>query len=179
MRPGRRITCILQSTAIPAVPQDVAAIAVPGMLVLPPQNYPLKQYDQLEIYWGLWAMPIGATFVDLTMVAFRGFIYDPTAPTFRDPGSMDLQPLPGFTDMYFETFLQLDTTNGLEVPFQARIRKTAADPTIIGLGAGPTSYAIGTRHSYPIEEDYLGFLIQSDGADGTGSMSLFGVLGSE
>ena len=178
MRPGRRITCTLQDTAIPPTPQDVQPITAPGILVFPPGAYPLKPFDQLELYWGLWTMPTGASYVDITMFAFRGWIFDPTAPTFRDPGSMDLQPSPANTDMYLETFLQLDTTSGLEIPFQARIRKTAADGSV-SAGAGPTNYRTGTRHSFPIEEDMIGFLIQSDGMSGTGSMSLFGVLGSE
>lgn len=178
MRPGRRIPFTLETVGIPPTQIEQATVFQVQIAVFPRQMglYPLKQFDQLELYWGLWDFPDAASYVDLTLIGFRGFL----APL----ASGIANTIPGYTgntvfrEFYSEVFLALDATNELEIPNQARIRKTAADPTLFATDTN-TSYRMGSRHSFPIEEDHFGFLIQTDGDDDTGSQSLWGILGSE
>jgi hypothetical protein len=174
MRPGRRVPFHLVTLAIPEVEIEEQPLSQTQILTFPKQIglYNLKQFDQIEMYWGLWTMPTGASFVDLTLIGFRGWAL---GSGFMFPAFMASSfPL----EIYAAQFLQLDTTTPAVFPFQERIRKTAADAPIATTDI-VEPVRMGTRLSFPIEEDYIGFLIQHDGTDATGSQTLWGILGSE
>ena len=176
-RPGRRFPTNLVYAHNPQEAIADSPIVFPEMCVFPPRLgiYPLKQWDQIELYVKLVEMPEGATFVNLTMFGFEGDFPRAAFPGAYLPGTV----YPGgfVNEIYLEQFLQLDTTNGWEAPFQARIHLTATSPTIV-MDAGDT-YILGQRFSFPVEEDYIGWLIESDGASNTGDIALWAILGSE
>ena len=177
-RPGRRFPVNLVGAFTPTVAAIGVVIPSAELFIFPPRLglYPLKQWDQIELYVSLPLFPTGATFVNIGLVGFEGLINTATFPDTQLPGT--IYPAGVSFEVYEEQFLQLDTTNGFEVPFYADIHYTTTDK-VVSMTQGPQNYAIRRRFSFPIEEDYIGFLVQQDGDNNTGVLSLWAVLGSE
>jgi hypothetical protein len=170
----------LVAASRPQQAQLHSTILAPELYLLPPQLsiYPLKQFDQLELYVDVNTMPTGASFVDITLITFQAFLNGNTIappPTALEVGEADQA---GFFDViYLQQFLELDPTTPADFPFQDNIRITAAAATIVT--ASGATYTLGKRVSFPIEEDYIGFLVQTDGTSNTGVMSMRAILGAE
>lgn len=159
---------------------DYVTVQADGLYIFPLTQglYPLRRYAQCELYWGLWAMPTDATFVDLQLFGFRAELDDPTqvSPVPTELGFI-AQGMERF-EIYGAQMLELDFAANLIHPHPAVIRKTAADATFTPSFPFNTNlYTLATRFSFPIREDRFGFRITTDGTNETGSMTLWANLG--
>jgi hypothetical protein len=143
---------------------DYVAIFSPAIYLFPKAEglYPLKRFNQIILYWGLWAMPATATHVQITPIAFRSFL-DTQAPLFN-VGAL------AHGQQKFEWYeFQVITGTAPATTVPLNFRKTAADPTLAYNGQ---TYHRATRYMLPISEDYIGFLVEHDGTSPSGLMTL-------
>lgn len=126
--------------------------------------YPLKRIDQIQLYWYLTTMPHAATLVEITPVAFRGFLDDTSVATAAQFNTGWIVKATQIFEWYEFQFDQLNNATSDVTPHQFAYKKTAADPTLSFNGQ---TYNRGTRHSLPIADDYIGFYLHHDGDNDT------------
>lgn len=161
--PGRQWTgnLVLLPPAPPETEIDYIAPATPFIAVLPKNKgaYPLKEFNQLNLNFGLWEMPEDATYVDVTLIKFRGFLIPPGNPS-RDVGTISTGTVR--YEFFLDQFLEVDgITNKLD-PEAFTIRHTAAAPTLAYNGQ---TYSMGNSYNFPLKDDFVGFLVQSDATE--------------
>lgn len=168
------------STAIQnaAIPDGSAASSTTACFIgfpLESNIYPLSLDDnQISIEWNIRTMPTGATYVQLTPISMAGFTQFPGRPSII-PG-IDLGY--GAYGLQRFTFDGLDTTNNRVNPGNYTIYRTAADTTLAlpdSKGISRT-FALGTHHLIPVADPYIGFFIEHDGTNATGSHSIVATM---
>lgn len=183
--PGRRwqgnLVLLNNLTANPTQIDHISPVT--PFIAIAPRNkgiYPMKEFTQIQLNVGIWALPAGATFVDITMIKFRGFLRPQSGAT-QDTGSIatGTPRLEFFRDQY----TQVDGITGLLDPFPATIRFIGAAGTLVYNGqnyddAGQSAGNGGGSFSFPITDDYVGFLVESDDDVGAGTYTLSVTLGS-
>lgn len=174
--PGRRWTGNL--VLLPSKPQeteiDYIAPVTPFIAVFPKAKglYPLKEFNQVVLNFGLWAFPAGgATFVDVTMIKFRGFLVPPDASAY-DAGTVATGTVR--FEFFQDQYLIPDSVTNMLDPFPRTVRFTAAAPTLVYNGQ---NYREGASIAWPVCDDFIGFLVESDAVDATGLYTMSATLG--
>jgi hypothetical protein len=173
MRPDRRLLKSL--VLLPSVPQetpiDYISPVTPFLAVFPKARggTPLKDINQVNLNWGVWSMPAGATFVDISLVYYRGYLIPPNASSFNVGVVGTGVPQP---EIFREQVLVFDPVTGRFLPFARTIRTSAPAPTFaynanLYNDAGAPSVAGapsagGGHFSFAFQDDYAGFLVESD-----------------
>ena len=147
----------------------------PFIAVMPKARsiYPLRELNQMNVYFGVIAMPADATFVNFTLVKFRGWIIPPDASSF-DAGCFATGT--ARYEIFAEQVLIYNSVTGFFDPVPQTVQITGPTPTLAYnsqtynyFGGAPGQG--GGSFSFPITEDYVGLLVESDddgeGAPGT------------
>lgn len=160
-----------------AIPSGAAVTSTTAAFVGFPLDagiYPLSLDDnQISLEWNLKTLPTNATYVQITPISFAGFSQFPGKPAIV-PG---IDSGGNFMIQAF-TFDNLDTTNNRVNPYNYTIYRSAVDTTIALPDNSGTSrtFQIGTHHLIPVADPYIGFYIQHNGTNATGSMTLVATL---
>lgn len=184
--PGRRWTgCLVLSSATPEETEiDYISPATPFLAVLPKARglYPLKEFTQLQLNLGVWAMPAGATQVLVTLVKFRGWLIPADASSF-DVGSI-ATGTPRF-EMFADQYEQVDAVDSLLDPFPATIKVTGPAPILVLNGqnysvSGLTPGNGGGSFNYGLTDDFAGFLVTDNAVEqgAPGNFTISVTLGS-
>jgi len=173
MKPDRRLLKAL--VLLPVTPQetpiDYISPPTPFLAVFPKARgaTPLKDINQVNLNWGVWSMPSGATYVDISLVYYRGYLIPPDASSFNVGVIATGVPQP---EIFREQVLVFDPVTGRFLPYARTIRTTAPAPTLAynanvynDAGAPSTAGAPspgGGHFSFAYQDDYAGFLVESN-----------------
>lgn len=157
-------------------------------LAIPPKARgltPLKEVNQIQLNFGVWALPPAATYVDFTMVKYRGLLIPPDASSITAGVIATGLPQP---EIFRDQSLIFDPLTNRWRPFSITIRIDAPAPNLVinafnyndaGAPGAPGFPSLGGgSFSFPVQDDYVGILVESDDNQGSGKYTLSATFGN-